>query len=96
MINADWCGMYIYMYTLLTLSLYTHTHTHKEISLTIITGSNCMEGLNQGKVELGHWTYKIKNEMDIIKLGKPNHKAQNGEMTRRMSVSLSNLNRDCL
>lgn len=29
--------------------------------------------------------------MDVIKLGKPNHKAQNGEMTRRMSVFLSNL-----
>ena len=55
-----------------------------------------MEELNQRKVELGHWTYKSKNEMDIIKLGKTHLKAQNSEMTRRVSVSLSNLNRDCL
>ena len=87
---------YVYINVYTVNSLYIHTHTHKEISLTIITRSNCMEGLNQRKVELGHWTYKIKNEKDIIKLGKPNRKAQNGEMTRRMSVPLSNLNRDCL
>lgn len=80
--------------------MYLHVHTvdkkkyfviYNNIGLTTITQSSSMEGLNQERVKLGHWTQKIKNEKDIIKVGKPNHKAQNGEMTRKMSGSLFNL-----
>ena len=83
-ISADQWYVYIHVYTVNSLYIYIVIYIH------------FMEELNQRKVELGHWTYKSKNEMDIIKLGKTHLKAQNSAMTRRMSVSLSNLNRDCL
>ena len=80
--------VYIHVYTVNSIYIYIYIYSYIYIHF--------MEELKQRKVELGHWTYKSKNEMDIIKLGKTHLKAQNSEMTRRVSVSLSNLNRDCL